>query len=361
MNKKVIYPIFCALVLAGQILCAEAQQQTDGPSGVNKYAPREIPARTIPVPDTVSQELQKAIAIPLDPALGASPANNEEWRALVARKSEMNVKPFSVMREMFPVDIETVTISGVKAQIVTPRNIPAENSNRVLIHLRGGGYVFNGGESGIGEAILMAFHGKFRVISVDYRMAPDFPYPAALEDAVNVYKDVLKTCDPRRVGIFGTSAGGGLAAATTLKLRESGLPLPAALGLGTPWADLTKSGDTLFTNEFIDNVIVTNEGMLAGCARLYAGANDMRDPYISPVYGDYTKGFPPTILTAGTRDLFLSDTVRMNRKLSQAGVTTRLQVFEGMSHAQYISAFTAPESKEAFEEIAKFFDKHLER
>ncbi len=361
MNKKIIYAILCALILAGQLLYAEAQQQSQSRTGENQYAPREIPARTIPVPNTVSKELQKAVAQPPDATLGSSPANNDEWRKLVVQKSEMNVKPFTVMREMFPVDIETVTISGVKAQVVTPQNIPTENSNRVLIHLRGGGYVFNGGQSGIGEAILMSYHGKFRVISVDYRMAPDFPYPAALEDAVNVYTHVLKTSDPRRVGIFGTSAGGGLAAATTLKLRESGLPLPAALGLGTPWADLTKSGDTLFTNEFIDNVIVTSEGMLTGCARLYAGANDMRDPYVSPVYGDYTKGFPPTILTTGTRDLFLSDTVRMNRKLSQAGVTTRLQVFEGMSHAQYISAFTAPESKEAFVEIAKFFDKHLER
>ncbi|MDQ1238916.1 MAG: epsilon-lactone hydrolase, partial [Thermodesulfobacteriota bacterium] len=226
-------------------------------------------------------------------------------------------------------------------------------------HLRGGGYVFNGGEGGLGEAVLMAYHGSIPVISVDYRMAPDFPYPAALEDSVAVYKEILKTHKPSQVGIFGTSAGGGLTAATVIKLRDLGIPLPGAVGLGTPWADLTKTGDTCYTNEYIDDVLVQCAGMLEACAKLYTGSNDMKDPLISPVYGDFSKGFPAAILTTGTRDLLLSDTVRMHRKLRQAGVDAYLQVFEGMSHAEYILVFDSPESQEAFQEIARFFLKHL--
>lgn len=360
MKKSVICSYICLVLVFSWTLCANSYQERNDPPN-EQYSPRQVPARIIPVPSTVSGELKKVISRPLNQSSSLAPANNDEWRALVAKKSEGDVAVFTELRRLFPVDIETVTIGGVKAQMVTPKSIPEENSNRILIHLRGGGYVFNGGEVGIGEGVLMAYHGKFRVISVDYRMAPDYPYPAALEDSVNVYNEVLKTYKPQRVGVFGTSAGGGLTAATILKLQEMGVALPGAVGLGTPWADLTKSSDTLFTNEYIDDVLVTSDGILQGCAKLYAGSHDMKDKFISPVYGDFTKAFPPTILTAGTRDMFLSDTVRLNRKLRQAGVTTLLQVFEGMSHAQYIIAFTAPESKEAFEDIARFFDKYLER
>jgi monoterpene epsilon-lactone hydrolase len=139
------------------------------------------------------------------------------------------------------------------------------------------------------------------------------------------------------------------------------VPLPGAVGLGTPWADLTRTGDTLYTNEEIDDVLVTYDGLLEACAKLYAGSSDMKDPLISPVYGDFTKGFPPTILTTGTRDMLLSDTVRVHRKLRQAGVEAYLQVFEGMSHAQYIIVFTSPESREVFQELALFFQNHLGR
>jgi epsilon-lactone hydrolase len=143
-----------------------------------------------------------------------------------------------------------------------------------------------------------------------------------------------------------------------LKAKQLGLPVPAAIAPGTPMSDVTKVGDTFYTNELVDNVLVSRDGFCDAAAKVYANGADMRDPLLSPVYGDMT-GFPPTILTSGTRDLLLSNTVRVHRKLRQAGVEAVLQVFEGQSHAHYLRDDSAPETREAFAEIAAFFDKHL--
>jgi acetyl esterase/lipase len=160
------------------------------------------------------------------------------------------------------------------------------------------------------------------------------------------------------MAIFGTSTGGGMTLAMILRAKQEGLPLPAAIAPGTPWADLTETGDTYKTNEWLDNVLVSYNGYLRHAAELYANGHDLKDPQLSPIYGDFS-GFPPAILTSGTRDLFLSLTVLTHRKLRRAGVEAELQVFEGMSHAQYNFDAFAPETKETFTEIAKFFDKHL--
>jgi len=224
--------------------------------------------------------------------------------------------------------------------------------------VHGGGYVLGPGESGTREAILMAGYGKMKVISIDYRMPPDFPYPAAMDDAMAVWSEVVKTNDPNNMAIFGTSTGGGMTLAMVLRARKEGLPFPAAIAPGTPWSDMTKTGDTFFTNEMVDNILVSNDGWLGDAARLYANGTDLKDPQLSPIYGDFT-GFPPTILTSGTRDLFLSNTVRVHRKLRQAGVVADLNVFEGQSHAQYMGDAFAPETKEHFTELTRFFDRYL--
>jgi len=162
------------------------------------------------------------------------------------------------------------------------------------------------------------------------------------------------------MAVFGSSAGGGLTLALVQRAKQEGLPLPAAIAPGTPWSDMTGDGDSYAANAFVDNVLVSNRGWIGAAARLYAGAHDLREPLLSPIYGDF-HGFPPAILTSGTRDLFLSNTVRAHRKLRQAGVEAALQVFEGESHAQYLADPYAPEAREAFGEIARFFDAHLQR
>jgi acetyl esterase/lipase len=136
------------------------------------------------------------------------------------------------------------------------------------------------------------------------------------------------------------------------------VPLPAAIAPGTPMADLTEAGDTFHTNAMIDNVLIARAASCDTRARIYANGHDLKDPLLSPVYGDL-HGFPPTMLLSGTRDLLLSNTVRMHRKLRQAGVESVLEVFEGQPHGAWYRDASVPESKDAFEEIARFFDKHL--
>jgi epsilon-lactone hydrolase len=175
-----------------------------------------------------------------------------------------------------------------------------------------------------------------------------------------VWKAVLGMQKARNMAIFGASAGGGMILAMILRSKQEKLPLPAAIAPGTPWSDLTETGDTYKTIEWLDNILVSYSGYLCRAARLYANGRDLKDPQLSPIYGDF-HGFPPAILTSGTRDLFLSNTVRAHRKLRQAGVEAVLQIFEGMSHAQYALDPYSPESQEAFIEIARFFDAHLGR
>lgn len=319
---------------------------------------REIPSRTLPVPDTVSPRMQTLIARPFDPSFNTVPDSTAAWKQRVDNAARLTIAALPAMREALGVSVEPTIIAGVKAFIVTPKAIPARNRNRVLMHLHGGARVLNPGEAGTPEAIQMAGHGGFRVISVDYRMPPDFPFPAALDDAVSVYRAILDTTDAKRVGIFGCSAGGSLTFTTLYRARMENMPMPGAIAPGSPTVDLTKTGDTLFINDGIDNVIGSQDGFIRETALLYANGRDLRDPLLSPIYGDVS-GLPPAILTSGTRDLYLSNTVRMHRKLRAAGIEAVLQLWEGQSHVQYVADFTAPETKEYHDEVAGFFDRHL--
>lgn len=319
---------------------------------------RELPARSIPVPDTVSPQLQKLIAMPIPPNWRDFPKTDEEWKKRVDAAAAARVRSLPALRDQLHVKTEPTTIDGVPAFIVTPETIPPENRNRLLIHVHGGCYVFFPGESGTVEAIFMAGFGHFKVISVDYRMPPVAPYPAALDDAMTVWKAAVKMVPPANLAIFGSSAGGALTLSMVQRAKQENLPLPAAIAPGTPMSDLTGHGDSFATNALVDNVLIAYGGSCEAGAALYANGHDLKDPLLSPIYGD-VHGFPPTILTTGTRDLLLSSTVRVHRKLRLAGVEAVLQVFEGMAHAQYSRDPAAPESKEAFEEIAAFFDHHL--
>jgi epsilon-lactone hydrolase len=317
---------------------------------------RKVPARVLPVPDTVSPQMAKVIARAA--TLPVAPQSPEEWKATVAAAAAQDMARIRELKKQFAVTVEAVRLGGVPCFQVTPAQLPERNRHRLLLHLHGGAYVFAPGEAGTLEAIAMAGFGHLKVVSVDYRMPPDHPYPAPMDDAMAVWKELARRAKPANMGVFGTSTGGGMTLALVQRIKEEKQALPAAIAPGTPWSDLSDTGDSYFTNEWVDNGLVAYEPLLGAAARLYAHGRDLKDPHLSPVYGDF-HGFPPAILTSGTRDLFLSNTVRVHRKLREAGVEAELEVYEGQSHAQYLADTTTPEAKEAFEEIAAFFDRHL--
>lgn len=320
-------------------------------------AGRIVPERTLPVPTWVSPALQNVIARPLAPGWDLIPADASAWRALAAASAEAVAHDIAAIKEQLKVRVAPDTIAGVPVFRISPPDGAPDRGRRLLLHLHGGGYVLFPGEAGAGEGMLMAGYGGFDVVSVDYRMAPDHPFPAALEDAAAVWQALIAERPAASLGVFGSSAGGGLALALMLRLKAMRAPLPAAIAPGTPWVDLTGQGDSLNTNAFVDNVIVAPHGWVGAAIPLYAGGHPLDDPLISPIFGDFT-GLPPAIITSGTRDLFLSNAVRAHRALRRAGVPALLQVFEGESHAQFLEPFV-PETEEALGEIAAFLTEHL--
>ncbi len=321
-------------------------------------APREEPAKTLPVPGTVSPQMQAVIAQPLRANWDKPPTTPEGWKSLSDGTAATVAPQIPAMLERMRVKVEPSTMDGVRVYTITPDDMPAQNRNRVAVHVHGGCYVLNPREAALPEAIFLAGFGRMKVVAVDYRMPPEAYFPAALDDAVTVYKAVLKTTAPGNVAVFGSSAGGALTLEMMLRAKQEGLPMPGAIAPGTPMSDVTKQGDSFQTNALVDNVLVSPDGFCDAATRFYANGHDFKDPMLSPVYGD-VHGFPPTILTTGTRDLLLSNTVRVHRSLRQAGVEAALQVFEGQSHAQFYRDDRIPEVKEAFNEIAAFFDRHL--
>jgi monoterpene epsilon-lactone hydrolase len=350
LGRSALIAAFTALANTAFIHSALAQAPT--------LAPREVPARSIPVPTTVSPELQALIAGPLRPGWNTPPSTPDGWKALAATGLATAKPGVAAMQERLHVKVEPGTIDGVRVYTVTPQTIPPENQQRLLVQVHGGCYVLNPAEAALPEAMLIAAMGGFKVIAVDYRMPPEAYYPAALDDAMTVWKAATRMADPSRIGIIGTSAGGALVLEMGLRAKRDGLPMPAAIASGTPMSDVTKTGDSFQTNALVDNVLVSTDGFCDAAASFYANGADLHDPMLSPVYGDMA-GFPPTILTTGTRDLLLSNTVRVHRKLRQLGIEASLQVYEGQSHAYFGRDDRIPETREAFGEIASFFKAHL--
>ena len=194
-----------ALLLAGASHAQQPQQEITPPVPPGA---RHVPDHVVPVPDTVSPQMQAIIAQPPSSNWNIVPKTTDEWKVRVEKVALGVLAELPKLRGALGVNVQPTTIAGVKAFLVTPKTIPPRNRNRLLLHLHGGFRVYYPGEAGTREAILLAGYGGFRVVSVDYRMPPDFPYPAALDDAIAVYRDLLKTTNSKNIGIFGTSAGG---------------------------------------------------------------------------------------------------------------------------------------------------------
>jgi len=323
-------------------------------SGVKVLTERKVPS-----PVGVSQELGEIIASHRIPPYLPAPTTQEEWLELQKAFDAPFAEASRVAAKTLGMTVEEKNIAGVPCYLITPKEIGERFKDRQLIHIHGGAFVFNGGMAALHEALWVADGLKARVISIDYRRPPLHPFPAAVDDAVAVWKEVIKDGDASATALFGGSAGGNLTLATTLKLKELGLPLPGALFAGTPVTDLGKTTDSWHTLQGLDS-LGQRDGIIQGTFNVYVPSGDFANPLVSPVYGDL-KGYPPTILISGTRDLLLSDTVRMHRALRKAGVDAQLHVYDGQSHGDYMQGLVQgfPESQDAQKEIYRFFDEHL--
>ena len=205
--------------------------------------PRTVPGRTISVPGTISAELRKQVAAPYrTPDWDADPKTKDDWKTLVAALAAKGAAKLPALRAQLGVTSEPMSIGGVKAFLVQARTIPDAHKDQIILAIHGGGFVYNPGEAGTLEAVLMAGMGGYKVIAVDYRMAPDFPFPAANDDVMAAYKALLKDHMPATIGVVGTSAGGGLALALCLRAKTEGVPLPGANAPRPPEAGLTNAG-----------------------------------------------------------------------------------------------------------------------
>jgi monoterpene epsilon-lactone hydrolase len=321
----------------------------------------QVPERFIPFPRSISPEARTNLAALVAQRPAASteaepllPEDPAEWAALVELVNAGVVAMLLGSHGAPKAITKTLDIEGLTIHQSTPVDIAPERAHFAFLDSHGGAFTYGGGEAcrtwSAGWADLLAV----RCFSVDYRMPPEHPYPTPLDDCVAAYRWLLKECGAQNIVVGGMSAGGNLAAAAMLRARDEGLALPAGLVLLTPELDLTESGDSFETNKYADVVLV---GSLASTIAMYAGEADLTEPYLSPLFGDMTKGFPRTYLQAGTRDLFLSNTVRMHRFLRRAGVPVELHIVEGAPHGGMLGLLGTPEDAEMDAEMKRFADE----
>jgi monoterpene epsilon-lactone hydrolase len=308
--------------------------------------------RVVPPPATISPEARKGLAHQV------SDANPNQ--TLAQRRTETDAAAAAgakANRAVYPVNITSSTIAGISVWVITPADgVPADKQARVLINVHGGG--FNSDSGSLNESIPIAHLTRTKVISVLYRLAPEHPFPAAVDDTVAVYRELLKTYKPQNMALYGTSAGAILTAEAAVKFKQLGLPLPAALGIFTGSGDFSRAGDShaMYTVRGLAGYL---EPPAPGVQWLsqYVGSANPKDPVLSPVYADL-HGMPPALFVTSTRDLLLSDTTTLHRAFLRAGVEAQLVVFDGLNHAFWYNPNT-PESREADSIMARFFDDHL--
>jgi len=312
---------------------------------IDDSAVLNVPARDIPLPAHLSP-VARAYLTP-QPGSGSYAAleDKDGWRAYVAAVDQSIIPLLQRVSANATAQVEERDADGARVYDIVPAGLRPDDRS-IVLEIHGGGLVMCGGPlcrmMGTGAAGRLGRH----VWSVDYRMPPDHPYPAALDDCMAAYRALLRERSPGEILVSGGSAGGNLAAALMLRARDEGLPMPAGLILGTPEIDLTESGDSFQTNNGIDPTLRS----LMPVNLLYADGHDLRHPYLSPLFGDLT-GLPPTILTTGTRDLYLSNTVRMHRALRAAGVDAQLHVTEAGPHTGFPGG---PEGDAIDKELRRF-------
>jgi monoterpene epsilon-lactone hydrolase len=313
-------------------------------------------------PDTLSAVARRYLESLPDPAsLPAWPAASDlaGWkRAWEAAEAASAPKVQAVLKRYGPL-VQERKIAGVPVLDIKPRGW--KDSARVLVHAHGGAYALYSARSRLQSSVPAAEATGLRVISIDYTVAPVGKWQVVTDQVVAVLQGLHKEGHPLRdIAVYGESAGGGLVAGSVLKMRDLGLGMPAAVVLWSPWADITNSGDSAGTLKSHDPTHLYDRHLKAA-ADAYADPKDQKHPYVSPVYGDYAKGFPPTLIQGGTKEIFLSHFIRQYQAIDAAGGLAVLDLYDGMPHIFQVRAelADAPETRAALKKMAAFLKQHL--
>jgi epsilon-lactone hydrolase len=280
----------------------------------------------------------------------------QEWRDLVAgprgtlADSRRHAEEFFAKMSVPPeVKVEHAEVGGIPGDWLS---MPGADAARVLFYIHGGAFVLGSirGYRALGARLAKA--ARSRIFLVNYRLAPENPFPAAIQDAADAYRGILKLgVPPSSIVIAGDSAGGNLTVATLLSLRESGVPLPAAGVCISPWVDLECVGETMKSKADVDPLCEHDSMLLE--AGLYLNGHGARDPLASPIHADL-RGLPPLLIQVGTEETLLDDSTRLARRAEEAGVPVTLEIFEGMPHVWHLFAEYLPEAQQAIDKIGEF-------
>lgn len=363
-TKKAAFYVRLASVLA---FCLAAGTPATGEQKLEQDHPTltadgnvSVPAHSVAMPGSFSPEARKAFtdyfARGGDPAFSGDIFNirriyDEKWAGPILAQWE----------KRFPVKTERTTIDGVVVDIVTPEKaVPADKADKVLINFHGGGFILgNGGIGGRIEAVPMAGLAGYRVITVDYRQAPEAVYPAATDDAVTVYRALLKTYRPENIGVYGSSAGGMLTAQLVARLQKEQLPPPAAIAIMAAGAAKRGASDSSYWMLGLTGAQVTPQPAMLSMPQ-YFKAKDMEDPYAFPASSPAILAkFPPTLIVSSSRDALLGNALDTSANLVAAKVPNQLYVREGFGHGYFTQTPDVPEAIAAWQVAVDFFDRYL--
>ena len=341
--------ILVAFFLAGCLLLPVSAQVAD---------------RDIFVPTTISAEAQEVLNN-LSAGRGytrpvPAPDNLEAWRIVHETLESGPLAQSKNIAAANNVTVTEATIGGVPVLDIRPAIWLSDgpNGSKVLVYTHGGAYTLFSAGSTLGSSAQMSRATGLRVISVDYTTAPFANWSEIQEQVISVFEALLaQGYTMNDIAIYGDSAGGGLATSTVLNLRDQEMGMPAVVVLWSPWVDLTDRGDTLQTLKE-DDPQLTYSTVLGPSALAYADGLDLGDRRVSPLYSDFSKGFPPTLIQGGTKEILLSTAVRLYRTLDTAGQEVTLDIYEGMPHV--FQQQPIPEAQLAINKSAAFILKHLE-
>jgi acetyl esterase/lipase len=359
MDRSLVHSVAGAVALAAATVNLYAQDRPAGPV----FAPDgivHVPAFDLPPSTLISKEAVEAQAMRARRPSGVPPSSGDI--AVVRKGLEAMLAPqVSETRKRYPVDIVDATFAGIPAHVVTPADKPFDHKH-VLINLHGGGFALCADACAMLESVPIASLGGYKVVTVNYRMAPEATHPAGVEDVVAVYRELLKSYEPKSIGIYGCSAGGALTAQTAAWLPAHGLPQAGAVGIFGAGAVRFGAGDSAWIAAYVDGTFPPppkpGEPTI-DITRGYFAKADLTDPIISPaLHPDVVAKFPPTLVITGTRAMDMSPAIYTNSQLLKAGVHSTLIVAEGMGHC-YIYQSNLPEARDAYQVIVNFFRDNL--